>query len=109
VDAVAKKAAFVQQVAVSLRLSNLRGRHARVEQLTETYSLVTSRAFASLADFTQWSTRALAERGSWVAMKGKYPAEEMAQLVPPVHVFHVEPVAVPGLDAERCLVWLQRL
>jgi 16S rRNA (guanine527-N7)-methyltransferase len=108
VDAVAKKAAFVQQVAVSLRLPNLRGRHARVEQLTETYSLVTSRAFASLADFSQWSTQALAEGGSWVAMKGKYPADEIAQLPPPVHVFHVEPVAVPGLDAERCLVWLQR-
>ena len=91
-----------------MRLPNLRGRHARVEQLTETYSLVTSRAFASLADFTQWSTLALAEGGSWVAMKGKYPADEMAQLAPPVHVFHVEPLAVPGLDAERCLVWLQR-
>jgi 16S rRNA (guanine527-N7)-methyltransferase len=108
VDAVAKKAAFVQQVAVSLRLPNLRGRHARVEQLAETYSLVTSRAFASLADFSQWSAQALAEGGSWVAMKGKYPADEIAQLSPPVHVFHVEPVAVPGLDAERCLVWLQR-
>jgi 16S rRNA (guanine527-N7)-methyltransferase len=109
VDAVAKKAAFVQQVAVSLRLPNLRGRHARVEQLTDRYPLVTSRAFASLVDFTQWSDQALAEGGCWVAMKGKYPADEIAQLSPPVHVFHVEPLAVPGLDAERCLVWLQRL
>ncbi len=109
VDAVAKKAAFVQQVAVSLRLPNLRGRHSRVEQLTERYPLVTSRAFASLADFTQWSTQALAEGGVWVAMKGKYPADEIAQLAPPVRVFHVEPLVVPGLDAERCLVWLQRL
>jgi 16S rRNA (guanine527-N7)-methyltransferase len=108
VDAVAKKAAFVQQVAVSLRLPNLRGRHARVEQLTDRYPLVTSRAFASLADFTQWSVQALAEGGTWAAMKGKYPADEIAQLAPSVHVFHVEPLAVPGLDAERCLVWLQR-
>lgn len=108
VDAVAKKAAFVQQVAVSLRLPNLRGRHARVEQLTDRYPLVTSRAFASLADFTQWSVQALAEGGTWAAMKGKYPADEIAQLAPWVHVFHVEPLAVPGLEAERCLVWLQR-
>ena len=108
VDAVAKKAAFVQQVAVSLRLANLRGRHARVEQLTDRYPLVTSRAFASLADFTQWSAQTLAEGGVWVAMKGKHPADEIAQLAPAVHVFHVEPLAVPGLNAERCLVWLQR-
>ena len=108
VDAVAKKAAFVQQVAVSLRLPNLRGRHARVEQLTDRYPLVTSRAFASLVDFTQWSAQALADGGAWAAMKGRYPADEIAQLASPVHVFHVEPLAVPGLDAERCLVWLQR-
>jgi len=107
VDAVAKKAAFIQQVAVSLRLPNLRGRHARVEQLTDRYPLVTSRAFASLADFTQWSAQALAEGGVWAAMKGKHPADEIAQLAPPVHVFHVEPLAVPGLNAERCLVWLK--
>ena len=108
VDAVAKKAAFVQQVAVSLRLPNLRGRHARVEQLTDRYPLVTSRAFASLVDFTQWSGQALAEGGTWAAMKGKYPVDEIAQLAPSVDVFHVELLAVPGLDAERCLVWLQR-
>ena len=108
VDAVAKKAAFVQQVAVSLRLPNLRGRHARVEQLTERYQVVTSRAFASLIDFTQWSDAALAPEGVWLAMKGKAPADEIAQLAPAVHVFHVEPLAVPGLDAERCLVWLRR-
>ena len=108
VDAVAKKAAFVQQVAVSLRLPNLRGRHARVEQLTERYQVVTSRAFAALADFTQWSDAALAPEGVWLAMKGKNPADEIAQLAPSVHAFHVEPLAVPGLDAERCLVWLKR-
>jgi 16S rRNA (guanine527-N7)-methyltransferase len=41
-------------------------------------------------------------------MKGKHPADEIAQLAPSVHVFHVEPLAVPGLNAERCLVWLKR-
>lgn len=108
VDTVAKKAAFVQQVAVSLKLANLRGIHARVESLTEPYDVVCSRAFASLADFTQWSVAALAPAGVWMAMKGKHPEAELAALAPDVAVFHVEPLQVPGLDAERCLVWMRR-
>lgn len=108
VDTVAKKAAFVQQVAVSLKLPRLRGIHARVESLTEPYDVVCSRAFASLADFTQWSAGALAPLGVWMAMKGKHPAAELLALDPGVQVFHVEPLQVPGLDAERCLVWMRR-
>ena len=108
VDTVAKKAAFVQQAAVSLKLPRLRGIHARVESLTEPYDLVCSRAFASLSDFTQWSVGALAPQGVWMAMKGKHPAAELLALDPAVQVFHVEPLQVPGLDAERCLVWMRR-
>ena len=108
VDTVAKKAAFVQQVAVSLKLPRLRGIHARVESLTEPYDVVCSRAFASLADFTQWSAGALAPLGVWMAMKGKHPAAELLALDSGVQVFHVEPLQVPGLDAERCLVWMRR-
>ena len=108
VDTVAKKAAFVQQVAVSLQLQNLRGVHARVESLTEPYDLVCSRAFASLADFTAWSSAALAPKGLWMAMKGKDPQSEIDALGDEVRVFHVEPLAVPGLDADRCLVWMRR-
>ena len=63
VDTVAKKAAFVQQVAASLTLPNLKGLHARVETLTEPYDVVCSRAFASLKDFTSWSRTALASHG----------------------------------------------
>ena len=108
VDTVAKKAAFVRQAAVSLKLPRLRGIHARVESLTEPYDVVCSRAFASLADFTQWSVGALAPQGVWMAMKGKHPAAELLALDPGVQVFHVEPLQVPGLDAERCLVWMRR-
>lgn len=109
VDTVAKKAAFIQQVAVALRLRNLRGLHARVENLTETYQVVSSRAFASLADFVAWSGAALAEQGIWMGMKGKHPADEIAALPAGVRVFHVEPLQVPGLDAERCIVWMRKL
>jgi len=107
VDTVAKKASFIQQVALSLKLSNLRGVHARVENLTDTYQVVSSRAFASLFDFTSWSANALAEQGVWMAMKGKHPADEIAALPPDVSVFHVEQLEVPGLGAERCIVWMR--
>jgi 16S rRNA (guanine527-N7)-methyltransferase len=107
VDTVAKKAAFIQQVAVALKLPNLRGLHARVESLTDGFDVVCSRAFASLTDFTSWSRTALAPAGIWLAMKGKQPADELAQLPPDVKVFHVEQVTVPGLDAERCIVWMR--
>ena len=107
VDTVAKKAAFVQQVAVSLKLPNLRGQHARVESLTDPYQVICSRAFASLPDFVTWSRSALAEGGVWMAMKGKHPQGEIDALPADVQVFHVEPLTVPGLDVERCMVWMK--
>ncbi len=107
VDTVTKKAAFVQQVAVSLKLPNLRGIHARVESLTDPYQVICSRAFASLPDFVTWSRSALAEGGVWMAMKGKYPQGEIDALPDDVKVFHVEPLTVPGLDVERCMVWMR--
>ncbi|RFO95626.1 16S rRNA (guanine(527)-N(7))-methyltransferase RsmG [Rhodoferax lacus] len=109
VDTVAKKAAFIQQVAVSLKLPNLRGIHARVEKLTERYDVVSSRAFASLVDFVNWSGNALAGQGIWMGMKGKHPADEIAVLPADVQVFHVEQLQVPGLDAERCILWMRKV
>jgi len=108
VDTVGKKAAFIQQVAASLRLLNLRGLHARVESVQDDYDVVCSRAFASLKDFTQWSQNALSPQGVWMAMKGKRPDDEIAALAPQVQVFHVEPLKVPGLDVDRCMVWMRR-
>ncbi len=107
VDTVAKKAAFIQQVAVSLKLPNLKGLHARVESLTQPFDVICSRAFASLLDFTQWSRSALAEDGIWLAMKGKHPEQELQVLPKDVKVFHVEPLNVPSLGAERCIVWMR--
>jgi 16S rRNA (guanine527-N7)-methyltransferase len=106
-DAVAKKSAFVQQAGVTLALPNLRGVHGRVESVANPYDVVSSRAFASLADFVAGSSQALAEQGIWLAMKGKHPADEIAALPADVDVFHVEQLSVPGLDAERCIVWMR--
>jgi len=110
VDTVAKKANFIRQVAAELRLPNLQGLHARVEALPEAagqFNVITSRAFASLIDFTTLSRAALAAQGVWMAMKGKLPGDEMAALPGGVKVFHVEQLQVPELDAQRCLVWLR--
>ena len=107
VDTVAKKAAFIQQVAVTLRLPHLHGLHARVESLAGPFEVVSCRAFASLPDFTVWSRAALAPGGVWLAMKGKHPDDEIAALPEDVTVFHVEQLTVPGLAAERCIIWLR--
>ncbi len=108
VDTVAKKATFIKQVALELKLPNLTGLHARVENITQPFDVICSRAFASLYDFTQWSDKALAPDGVWTAMKGKHPVDELAALPATVGVFHVEQLQVPGLDAERCVVWMRR-
>lgn len=108
VDAVGKKAAFLRQVALALPLPNLQALHARVEQLQgPPFDLVTCRAFASLADFTRLTLPRLAAGGVWMAMKGKVPDDEIAALPSSVAVFHVERLTVPGLEAERCLVWMR--
>lgn len=108
VDAVAKKTSFIQQVAAELRLTNLRGEHSRVEQLKiEPFDLITSRAFASLADFTHLTVQHLKPGAIWLAMKGQMPQDEMDALPAGITVFHVEQLHVPGLDAQRCLVWLR--
>ena len=93
---------------MQLQMPNLRGIHARVENLAGPYDVICSRAFASLADFIAWSGGALAEQGVWLAMKGKRPDDEMAALPPTAEVFHVEQLQVPGLDAERCIVWMRQ-
>lgn len=108
VDTVGKKAAFIRQVAVELGLRNLGAEHARVEALKGgAFDVITSRAFASLVDFTRLSRASLAPRGVWMAMKGKTPADELSALSDGVEVFHVEPLSVPGLNAERCMVWMR--
>ena len=107
VDAVGKKAAFIQQAAAQLQLPRLRGIHNRVEAVAGPYDVVSCRAFASLPDFVRWSQHALAEGGVWLAMKGKHPEAELAEVAAEAEVFHVEQLSVPGLDADRCIVWMR--
>ncbi len=108
VDAVGKKVAFVRQVAGELSLPNLHAAHARVESLQAApFDVITARAFASLADLAQLTRALLKPSGVWMAMKGKRPDDELAALPPDVTAFHVEALNVPGLEAERCLIWMR--
>ena len=107
VDTVAKKAAFIQTTAHSLRLVNLKAVHSRVEALTGSFDVVTCRAYASLRDFCGSSRHLLKPNGVWMAMKAKLSAEELTDLPATVRVDKVETLAVPGLDADRCLVWMR--
>ena len=108
VDAVGKKAAFITQAVSVLSIGNAVGLHARVETLTgREHDVVASRAFASLARFVAATRHLLADNGEWMALKGKAPRAEIAELTDVQS--SIEPVAVPGLAAERCIVWLRPL
>lgn len=109
VDTVGKKASFIRQVAAELGARNLEARHQRVEAMVgERFDLVTSRAFASLADFVALTRDRLAPGACWAAMKAQLTTEETAALPGDIEVFHVEPLQVPGLNASRCVVWMRR-
>lgn len=109
VDAIGKKAAFIRQVASELDLPNLHAEHMRVEKINAApFDVITARAFASLADLTALTRSVIAPRGLWMAMKGKRPDDEITALPADVTVFHVEPLDVLGLNAERCLVWMRQ-
>lgn len=108
VDAIGKKVAFVRQVAGELALPNLHAAHSRVESLQAApFDVVTARAFGSLADFTRLTRALLKPTAVWMAMKGKRPDDELAALPPDVTAFHVESLNVPGLAADRCLIWMR--
>jgi 16S rRNA (guanine527-N7)-methyltransferase len=114
IDAVAKKVAFIRQVGAELGLGNLTGVHGRVETLPSAndrlgsgYDVITSRAFSSLVDFTNWTAHLLSRTGVWAAMKGQDPHDERHALGQKAELFHVEPLHPPGLNAQRCLIWMR--
>jgi 16S rRNA (guanine527-N7)-methyltransferase len=107
VDSVGKKAAFITQAAGSLGLKNVQAVHARIEDVRGRFDIVASRAFASLKDFVGATGPVLDPAGGWMAMKGKIPEAEL-ELLGPGLTFHVEPLIVPHLREDRCVVWIDR-
>ncbi|AMP07757.1 16S rRNA (guanine(527)-N(7))-methyltransferase RsmG [Collimonas pratensis] len=110
IDTVHKKTAFLTQVKAELGLSNVSVHTARVEQLqvAQKFDVITSRAFAELADFINWSAHLLTDDGQFIALKGIKPDEEIARLPAGWEVSEIRPLAVPGLDAERHLIFIKR-
>lgn len=107
VDAVHKKVSFLQQAAIELGLPRVKAVHGRIEDITGQYPLISSRAFADLADFVGLTRHLLAPEGRWLAMKGVIPHAEIDALLPTVQVEAIHPLHVPGLDAERHLIILR--
>lgn len=111
IDTVHKKTAFLTQVKVELGLSNVTVHTARVEQLqaAQQFEAITSRAFAELADFINWSGHLLAPGGRFIAMKGVNPEQELSRLPAGWVVREVRALTVPGLQAQRHLIFIERI
>ena len=108
VDANSKKTTFLRQAIIELGLDNAAVSNSRVEDWRDNQAnIVTSRAFAELADFVRLTRHLLGENGHWVAMKGVYPQDELFRLPENVAAYQIDPVHVPTLNAERHIVLLR--
>jgi 16S rRNA (guanine527-N7)-methyltransferase len=110
IDTVHKKTAFLTQVKAELGLSNVTVYTGRVEalQVEQPFDVITSRAFADLSDFVNWSGHLLAPGGRFIAMKGVAADEESDRLPDAWRLVDKTPLNVPGLAAERHLVIIAR-
>ena len=110
VDTVHKKTAFLTQVKAELALTRVTVHTARVEQLQVglRFDVITSRAFAELGDFVSWSAHLLADRGTFIAMKGQDPRDEITRLPAGWEVSEIRALDVPGMQADRHLVFIRR-
>lgn len=106
IDAVQKKASFMRQAKAELQIANLQVVAGRVEQLkpVEPFNIVISRAFSEIALFIKLTRHLIAEDGLWLAMKGQMPQEELEAIA--LKPSRIEELKVPGLDAQRHLVFL---
>ena len=110
IDTVHKKTAFLTQVKAELGLANVTVYTKKVQDLevAAKFDVITSRAFADLSNFVNWSGHLLAEGGQFIALKGTAPPEEQERLPAEWKVSKLAPLQVPGLQAERHLVFIQR-
>ncbi|MBP7393337.1 MAG: 16S rRNA (guanine(527)-N(7))-methyltransferase RsmG [Zoogloea sp.] len=114
VETVQKKATFQNQARIELKLANFRAHHARIENWQPAYFAeqpvdgIVSRAFADLADFVNLSAHLAGPETRILAMKGVYPADEIARIPAGFALERSTPLTVPGLDAERHLIIVKR-
>lgn len=110
IDTVHKKTAFLTQVKAELGLANVTVHTMKVQdlQVSDKFDVITSRAFADLSDFVNWSGHLLEEGGKFIALKGVAPSEERERLPQDWKVTDLQPLQVPRLGAERHLVFIER-
>jgi 16S rRNA (guanine527-N7)-methyltransferase len=110
IDTVHKKTAFLTQVKAELGLANVTVYTKKVQELEvkQPFDVITSRAFADLSDFVNWSGHLLAEGGRFIALKGTAPQDERERLPEPWKVERLQALKVPGLEAERHLVFINK-
>lgn len=110
IDSNHKKAAFLRQVVMELKLANAEVVCERAEtwKPAVAFDVVISRALSDLAEFVSVAGRHAAAGGRLVAMKGVHPYEEIARLPTGWHVLEVIPLLVPGVRAQRHLVLVGR-
>jgi 16S rRNA (guanine527-N7)-methyltransferase len=108
VDSNGKKARFLREAVRRLALERTRVAESRVERIEGTFDCITARAFASLGDMLGWGGHLLAAGGVWLALKGRFPDDELADVPAAFRVERIVALQVPGLDAERHLVIVRR-
>ena len=110
IDTVKKKTAFLTQVKAELGLEKVTVHSGHVEKLASEnmFDVITSRAFAELIDFVNLSGHLLEQDGSMIALKGKKPDEEIQRLPLAWRIEKVKSLSVPGMQADRHLVWIKK-
>ncbi len=106
-DSNSKKTRFVQQAILELQLNNVEVMHGRVESLGHEgeYDAVLSRAFASLKEIMNLTEHLMQPEGVLIAMKGQKPDSELEKID---RAYSISPIVVPGVDAERCVVRINK-
>ena len=109
-DSNGKKARFLRHVQRVLPLTNVEVVEARAEAFTPParFDTVITRAFGSLREFLEQTAALGADRGRWLAMKGKLDAKELADVPPGFRVEQEIQLKVPGLDEQRHLIIASR-
>lgn len=109
-DSNGKKTRFLSQCVLELGLKNVEVIHGRAEDCKpeQPYSQISSRAFTALGNLVAWCGGLLANEGSFLAMKGQYPDDEVAALPAGWQVSSSHSLKVPGVGGERHLLVVTR-
>jgi 16S rRNA (guanine527-N7)-methyltransferase len=111
VDKASKKTRFLTQVIAELGLTNVMVSHTRCEDFHDTvgFDSILSRAFGSLRLFAESTKHLMAQNGRLIALKGKYPQAEIAELPNDVALDCCERIVMQGMDVERHIIMLKRI